>query len=131
MTVLFIGLAGVLGALVRYGVSLAVDPYADPALFPLATLLCNFSGSFALGWLSGGGALRLGWSERKRIAVTTGFVGSYTTFSTFGAETVHFLDSGHGWMAAVYVMTSLWGGLLLAWAGGRLAEARKSGGEAV
>lgn len=131
MIYLYVGLAGVLGALARYGVGLAVEPFADPALLPMATLLCNFSGSFALGWLSGGGALRLGWSKRIRTTVMTGFVGSYTTFSAFGVETVRMLDSGHGWLAAVYIMTSLWGGLLLSWAGVRFARVRSGGGEAV
>ncbi|WP_238403278.1 fluoride efflux transporter CrcB [Paenibacillus mesophilus] len=128
---MYVGIAGVLGALCRYAVGLAVDPVLSAALFPAATLLCNYSGSFALGWLSGGGAARLSLSDNGRAAVASGFVGSYTTFSAFSAETIHLLQAGEGGKALAYVLASLWGGLALAWIGGRLAGRKTSGGGVV
>ncbi|MDF2719859.1 MAG: hypothetical protein K0R28_6784 [Paenibacillus sp.] len=53
MIYIYVGIAGVLGALCRYTIGLAVEPFVSAALFPAATLFCNYSGSFALGWLSG------------------------------------------------------------------------------
>jgi CrcB protein len=125
---IYVGIAGVLGALCRYAVGLAVEPFVSAALFPAATLFCNYSGSFALGWLSGGGAERMRLSGNGRSAVASGFVGSYTTFSAFSAETIHLLQTGDGGKALVYVLASLWGGLALAWIGNKVAE-RKAGRE--
>ncbi|WP_158289457.1 fluoride efflux transporter FluC [Paenibacillus flagellatus] len=129
MTYLFVGLAGIGGALLRFAIGAAFEPFVPPALFPAATLFCNWTGSFALGWMLGGGLARTSLSERARTAMATGFVGSYTTFSTFSAETVRFIDGGQGWLAVVYIVTSMWGGIALAWAGDRLAAARSDGGE--
>lgn len=131
MIYLYVGIAGILGALSRYAVGLAVDPIVPAAMFPVATLLCNYSGSFALGWLSGGGAARMRLSGNGRAAVASGFVGSYTTFSAFSAETVHLLQAGEGGKALVYVLVSMWGGLALAWIGGQWAGRKASGGGVV
>lgn len=130
MIYIYVGIAGVLGALCRYAIGLAVHHLAAASLLPVATLLCNYSGSFALGWLSSGGAARMRLSDAGRIAVASGFVGSYTTFSSFGAETVHLLQTGKIGIAVSYVMLSLWGGLLLAWLGVKVGG-RKAVGDGV
>lgn len=85
--VIFIG-AGV-GALLRWGLSLALNPIF-PTL-PLGTLAANIVGGFlmgiALGVFTEFQGLPLAW----RLAATTGFLGGLTTFSTFSAETVTLL----------------------------------------
>lgn len=127
MIYVYVGLAGILGALCRYAASLAIEPFVASSSFPAATLVSNCIGCFAIGWLAAGGASRLRLSENGRIAVTSGFVGSFTTFSTFSMETVHMLEAGQDGKALIYVMVSLIAGLFLAMLGGRI----RGGGGAV
>lgn len=120
---IFIALGGVLGALARYLLHL-LWPVATTGGFPLATLLINVAGSFVLAWLI---ALPLGslkLSPEVKLGLTTGFLGAFTTFSTFSKETVLMLQNGAVLMAGGYVIVSLLFGLLAAWCGMRLAESR-------
>ncbi|RKN87015.1 fluoride efflux transporter CrcB [Paenibacillus ginsengarvi] len=119
---MYIGIAGAAGALSRYGVGVLTDSFAPASVVPLATLLCNYTGSFILGWVTGGGAARLRLPDKGKIALTSGFVGSYTTFSTFSMETVRMTEDGRYGQALLYVLVSLWGGLLLAWLGVKSGE---------
>jgi len=110
-----IALGGALGAPARYGVAHLI--HTSPGGFPWATLWTNLSGSFALGVVL---ALLIGRfppSRYLRSFVATGFLGAYTTYSTFAVETVLLVRDGHAGLALAYVAASLAGGLLLAWAG--------------
>jgi CrcB protein len=81
MTWALVGVAGALGAVARYGVGLAVGPRE----FPWATLSINVVGSFLIGIILTVGALdRL--SDQATAALAVGFVGSFTTYSTFSWE---------------------------------------------
>ena len=112
---LCVGAGGFLGAIARYGLALFVDARLESA-FPFATLLINVTGSFVLGTLSG--ALEFAtWPPEVRLALGVGFLGAYTTFSTFGAETIVLLEEGSVGLAVVYVGGSVILGLL-ATAGG-------------
>jgi len=82
-----IGLGGVLGANARYLVSIWAARRWGTA-FPWGTLLINLSGSFALGFLLELLAARFGNDLDARLLLGTGFLGAYTTFSTFAFETV-------------------------------------------
>lgn len=100
--VALIGLGGALGALARYGVGLAIG--IRP--FPWATLTVNASGAFALGYvLAAVGTER--WSTTWVLAVTVGFLGSFTTFSTFAFETTALTRAGRGGAAATYIAASV------------------------
>lgn len=104
VTVTRIGLIAVLGAagaLARLGVSNAVDARS----FPVATLLINVTGSFALGLLVAWGATKL--SRDVGSAVGIGFLGAYTTFSTFSVEATLLADDGRVPVAALYVAASV------------------------
>lgn len=121
MSIVAVGIAGAAGAIARY----AFGEYVVGRLasgFPLGTLLMNVTGSFALGFLAGGGAGAGTWSPALRLAVTTGFLGAFTTFSTFSVDTVQLWESGRLGLAAVNVIGSVVAGLLGAWAGLRLAS---------
>ncbi|MEF3303924.1 fluoride efflux transporter FluC [Paenibacillus sp. GYB003] len=123
-----VGIAGALGAISRFAVGAALEPIVGEALFPAATLLCNWSGSFALGFATAGGASRLGLSETGKTAVTSGFIGSFTTFSALSKEMTFMLQNGEAAKAFAYLALSLWGGLLLARLGGKAAETAGGGG---
>ncbi len=110
MTVLAVALAGALGALCRYAIALMVGPLA----FPWATLGINVAGSFLLGLLYAVAPIPDGM---LKVAVGTGFLGAFTTFSTFSVETVALVRDGRPVLAAAYVLLSVVMGVVAAYVG--------------
>lgn len=116
-----IALAGAFGAVSRHLLSgwAARLPLATTGLpgLPVGTLLVNVLGSFALGLLVGltltGERLPAAW----RPALTTGFLGSFTTFSTFSVETVRLAEQGDWRLVAFNLLLQLALGLGAALAG--------------
>src|SRR5260221_4582925 len=103
---LVVAIGGALGAVSRYGVALLVAAFWRSD-FPLATLLINVPGSFILGLFSTFAAERTALDPMWRLLVATGFVGAYTTFSTFEYETQRLTESGALWWGALNVVTSV------------------------
>lgn len=106
---------GALGAPARYGIALAVT--VAPGTFPWGTFWINVSGSFALGAVV---AVILGRlpADRYRLPfLATGFLGAYTTYSTFAVESDLLARNGHVAVALVYVGASLAAGLAAVSAG--------------
>ena len=101
MRIVLIAVAGAAGALTRYGVGSAVGVRT----FPWSTLAINVVGSFLLGFLLQAAPGRL--SDDVRVALGVGFLGAFTTFSTFSYETVTMLRDGRAGAAAAYVLASL------------------------
>lgn len=93
MTVVGIAVAGSLGALARYGLEGVVVRHA-PGAFPWGTFVVNVSGSFALGLVFTLLTDRLSADPSFRSALTIGFLGAYTTFSTLSFETYRLLEDG-------------------------------------
>jgi fluoride exporter len=118
---LVVGCGGFVGAMARYGVSLAVATFWTRQ-FPLGTFLINVSGSFILGLFSTLAAERLMLAPEWRLFVATGFVGAYTTFSTFEYETQRLTEAGTATWAAVNVLTSVVAGFAAVWLGVKLAR---------
>jgi len=112
---------GALGTLARYGLQGLVQARTGPG-FPSGTLAVNLLGCLLLGAITPWALHRLWIPPEWRVAVTIGFFGAFTTFSTFGWETVKMLEDGEWLHAAFYVGASVLGGLLLVLAGIRLAE---------
>lgn len=79
-------LGGALGTGARYGVGL-ISKQLAPA-WPLATLLVNVIGGFAIGFVAGLAQSRPAFPESWRLALTTGVLGGFTTFSAFSLETL-------------------------------------------
>jgi fluoride exporter len=118
---LVVGCGGFLGAVARYAVGLGVAAFwARP--FPLATFLINVSGSFVLGLFSTLAAERLAIAPEWRLFVATGFVGAYTTFSTFEYETLRLTQTGTAAWALANVLSSVVAGFAAVWIGVRLGR---------
>jgi CrcB protein len=118
---LAVAAGGSLGALARYAVSLLVARVWMHE-FPLATLLINVTGSFVLGLFSTWAAGSVGLDPAWRLLVATGFVGAYTTFSTFEYETERLTHAGASGWALVNVLTSVAAGFLAVRLGVALAR---------
>jgi CrcB protein len=114
---LLVGFGGFLGANARYALAKWTGQWID-ARFPLGTFIINISGSFLLGLLGGLLAERLvPHSDALRLALGVGFLGAYTTFSTFEFET-HALFEDGAWLSALTnIFLSLFLGLLAVRAG--------------
>jgi CrcB protein len=121
-----IALGGALGAPARYGVAQLV--HVSPGTFPWATFWTNLSGSFALGLLLALVLERFPPSHYLRPFAATGFLGAYTTYSTFAVETVLLAKDGHLVLAVLYSAASLLGGFAMAWAGIRAGRPRLGAG---
>jgi CrcB protein len=118
---LFIALAGALGALARWRISDWAQQ-SSPSLLPLGTMTVNIVGSFLLGVLisaSLGGSVPETW----RVPLATGFLGSFTTFSTFSVETIQLIEQGQLRLAMFNLLLQLSLGLVSAAGGLALGRA--------
>lgn len=108
---LLVGIGGFLGANARFLLARGVITLL-PTRFPLGTLLINVSGSLLLGVLGSVLAARLPpGSDMLRLALGVGFLGAFTTFSTFELETHSLLQDGAWLSASAYVCLSVFLGL--------------------
>ena len=112
---------GLLGTLCRYGLSTWVDNRAHSP-FPYGTIVVNLGGCFVAGLLF---PLleRASVPPELRLAVFTGFLGGFTTFSAYGLQTVALANVGMLSMAALNVVVSNAAGLVLVWLGYSLSRA--------
>jgi len=106
---------GALGVAARYGIGQAIP--TAPGAFPWATFWINVSGSFVLGLFMVIVFERLGPTRYLRPFFGTGFIGAFTTFSTFSVETDLLIKDDHLGTAAAYVVSTLVVGLTCAWLG--------------
>lgn len=112
----WVGAAGFLGAVARYQLDGLIERH-NRGTFPWGTLVVNLSGCFVLGLLSTLLAGRFVADPTLRIALTVGFLGAYTTFSTFSLQAVRLTQGGALAQAVGYVVASVVIGLAAAWAG--------------
>jgi fluoride exporter len=121
-TIVGIAIAGALGALARYGLEGVVSRRL-PTAFPWGTLAVNASGALVLGFLFTLTPERLVVASRLRSVVAIGFLGAYTTFSTFSFETFRLLEDGARGLALLNVAASVALGLMAVYAGVVLGRA--------
>ncbi len=107
-SLLWIGLAGMAGAITRVVLGQLIHSESG---FPIATLLVNSVGTFVLCFIVSGALRTVSVNRQLYDAVTTGFLGSFTTFSALNMETVFLVEGGQFVMAIVYVALSIIGGL--------------------
>ena len=115
-TYLWIGIGGFFGAMARYGVNTWLTTRWGTA-FPYGTLFVNVSGSFVLCLIVAMLSRGFDVAPALRLALTVGFLGSYTTFSTFSADTLLLLENGDTLRGLAYVAASVVGGGLMGAAG--------------
>ena len=115
----WVALAGAAGALARFGVHALVQS-RTASRFPFGTVVVNLTGSFALGLLVGLVTYQ-GLDADVRTIVGTGFIGAYTTFSSFSYDTFGLLETDAARAAVVNAVGSVAAGLLAATAGFVLA----------
>ena len=115
---LLVGIGGALGSLTRFWLGTWISKRTTTS-FPLSTWLINITGSFLLGALASS-HLNQQLPESVWLFSGVGFLGAYTTFSTFGVETLHFLRNQLVWHAAFYVVSSVLLGIGAVYAGSLL-----------
>jgi CrcB protein len=108
---LIIGVGGFLGAVTRYGVALWVGQRWGRT-FPLGTFVINISGSLVIGFLMPLLTDRFLANPQWRLFLAVGFLGAYTTFSTFEYETGALLKDGEWLIAALNISLSVFVGFL-------------------
>jgi len=112
----WIGVAGFLGAASRYHFEGWVSN-RWPTAFPWGTLVVNVSGCFLLGFVFTLLTERLLPHPDLRTAITIGFIGAYTTFSTFAFETLRLGEDGAVALALSNVVASVVAGIVAVWVG--------------
>ena len=105
-----VGLAGSLGSVLRFAVA-TVSGRLFGTDFPVGTFIINITGSLLLGWFLAVIQSRIVVSDTFRLAVATGFVGAYTTFSTYMFESNKLIDEGSGLQATANLLGSMICGL--------------------
>ncbi len=117
-TVASLVIGGSLGAIARWILQRWVDGrFGAGAPFPWGVFVVNVIGCLAFGWLMSKLEGRAWVGDNIRVAIFTGFLGSFTTFSTFGWETLELMREGQSLLALVHVAASVMLGLLAIWGG--------------
>jgi CrcB protein len=114
---LLVGAGGFLGAVARWQLGTSIKDALENPHFPYPTFAINLLGCLAIGI-----AYSL-WETHAvlRLLVVVGFLGGFTTFSAFGLETLSLIRNGSVATAAIYVGLSTSLGVLLVWAGMKIA----------
>ena len=115
---LWVAAGGSLGAVSRFLLSTLT---LTAGRFPWATLVINIAGSFAIGLVWGLYNNQPWFEDWGRYFIVVGFLGAFTTFSAFSLETLGLMESGRMAGAASYVLASLFGCVIAAWIGQRIA----------
>ncbi|MCM3710234.1 fluoride efflux transporter FluC [Sporosarcina luteola] len=116
---LFVGIAGAIGAICRIGIGRLLEGSSE---FPIGTLTANLLGTFILCLLGAGVIHRLTADQKLQTAITTGFLGSFTTFSAFSMETVSLFQNGQLVLSIMYFSSSIIGGLVVGIIGLRIGN---------
>ncbi len=116
MTLLSVMIGGAVGSALRFGVSEWLNPTIGSGI-PWGTLAVDVIGCVLIGWIA---SLLVGSHEALRMGILVGVLGGFTTFSSFGLESIRLFQAGEYSAAAVYILLSNAGGLAGAWLGLRL-----------
>lgn len=115
VTYLFIGFGGFLGAIARVYFSSLVDK-SSVTIFPLGTLGVNLLGSLVMGALFAY-FQNSSIDNNLKVMITSGFLGAFTTYSTFSMQSVNLFLSGDYIYALANMLANVLGSVLMAWLG--------------
>jgi fluoride exporter len=121
LNILLVGLGGALGSIARYLVSGWVQAAAKNPSFPYGTLSVNLFGCLVIGCLAQLAEARGVFTPESRALVFVGVLGGFTTFSSFGNETLNLVRGGQLWNGLANVGANVFIGLFAVWLGRNLA----------
>jgi CrcB protein len=116
-TILYVALGGALGSVSRYLLGTWAQTISKSIDFPYGTLTVNLIGCFVIGFLSQLAEGRGAFTSESRMLVFIGVLGGFTTFSSFGNDTINLLRDGEAFNALVNVGANVIVGLFLVWLG--------------
>jgi CrcB protein len=112
-----IGLGGFFGSILRYFISGLVHQLLQNSAFPYGSIFVNITGCFLIGLSNGLVDLRQMLTPELRLFLMIGLLGGFTTFSTFGYETLSLMRDGEFFSACANVFIQVFIGLLAVWLG--------------
>jgi fluoride exporter len=113
---LMVGIGGCLGSILRFWVGSYIGSRMG-SRFPYGTLVVNITGSFLVGLVFALLTAKTQWSPNWRYLIPIGFIGGYTTFSSFEYETLRTMQDGQVGLGLLYVATSVIVGFIAVWGG--------------
>lgn len=116
-SVLFVALGGAFGSVFRYLVSTWTQTISTSIDFPYGTLTVNLIGCFIIGFLAQLAEARGVFTSESRAFIFVGILGGFTTFSSFGNDTINLLRDGEAMNALANVGANVILGLILVWLG--------------
>jgi len=121
LSIVFVALGGALGSVSRYLLGTWIQSVSKSIDFPFGTLTVNLVGCFVIGFLSQLAEARGVFTSETRALVFVGVLGGFTTFSSFGNDTINLLRDGEMFNALANVGANVILGLLLVWLGRTVA----------
>ncbi len=118
---ILIGAGGFIGSVLRYLVSGYVQELSNSVDFPYGTLAVNFIGCLLIGFFTQLAEMYGAFNVETRAFLIIGLLGGFTTFSTFGNDTVNLLRHGESSLAFLNIAAHILAALFLVWAGRTLA----------
>ena len=121
MSILFVAFGGALGSVSRYLLGTWIQSVSKSIDFPFGTLTVNLIGCFVIGFLSQLAEARGVFTSETRALVFVGVLGGFSTFSSFGNDTINLVRDGEMFNAMANVVANVILGLLLVWLGRTVA----------
>lgn len=107
--ILYVGIGGIFGAILRYEISRHIEE-SRKIIVPIETFIINVLGSFMLNFLSSPG-INIDISYNIKLFLTAGFLGAFTTYSTFSHETISLIKDKKYFHAFIYMSSTIIFGL--------------------
>jgi len=120
-SVIFVALGGALGSVSRYLFASWIQTLSQSIDFPYGTLTVNLIGCFVIGFLAQLAETRGAFTQEARAFVFIGILGGFTTFSSFGSDTINLFRDGETVNALLNVGANVIVGLILVWLGRTIA----------
>jgi len=121
LNILFVAVGGALGSVSRYLLGTWIQSVSKSIDFPFGTLTVNLIGCFVIGLLSQLAEARGVFTSETRVLVFVGVLGGFTTFSSFGNDTINLFRDGEMFNALANVGANVILGLVLVWLGRTVA----------